>query len=99
MKNEFEPCECGSRTCVFCGQHQSTGDVCLGCDAEDRAASGLMTEDRRKEIQDGLNEAEAATSGCPDCEGGRICSPVCDECQVSEMQDRIRHERSHGAGR
>ena len=98
-KPEIEACECGGVVCVHCEHHLLKDTTfCAACLAVDALDSGDLSEEDCREITAALDKAEADAMACPECSDGRPCAPVCDECQMSEMGDRLRHESSHGPG-
>lgn len=91
---------CEGRLCGSCGCHLQAeeGSVCVGCVADEAFTAGLITEKVFRATAGERDRLETDASACPECGGGLPCAEVCSDCGVAEMQDRLRHERSHGPG-
>lgn len=89
---------CGENKCPTCGLHIGNSDLCPACIAVDNFDALRIDEQEMQRITSFIEKKERDLSGCPECEGGRPCNPLCDECSMLEMQDQLRHERSHSPG-
>lgn len=95
-------CEgCGGERCLGCGNHLNgeVGGICLGCSALNWFDEGALDEVAKDRLMDAAEKLESRSSGCPQCQSGRMCNPVCGDCAEQEMSDRMDFEREHWVGR
>lgn len=98
----LNPCPgCAGPRCVTCGLHLpalADGSLCPACVAVEAFYKEQLDEAEMRRITTLIEHQERRDTACPRCSGGRPCADLCEDCSVAEMQDELRHERSHGPG-